>query len=564
MLTHTFDPQSIADTALRHMVFDLMNQVETLHTRVQAQAEEIQRLRDENNRLKGEQAKPVIRPNTPTGNISSETERHEPTLRHKSAKIPRLTVSREEILKVDAQLLPDDAVFKGYQDVIVQDIVLTTTVIRFRKEKYYSPSQKKTYLAAVPTGYEGQFGPGVKALTLTLAYDTGVSIPKIRTLYAQAGLIVSTGYLVHLLTRRYPEFQSETAAIFTAGVGSSPWQHLDTTATRVNGVLQNCHVLCNPFYTIYMTTPHRDRLSTLDVLRGGQPRTFRMDVTAQHILTLMGFPPIWQRNHMASLPQNITFTEAEIDIYLQRALAEQNPTRRKWIKDALAVAAYHAQETIPVVRALVCDDAPQFALITEAIAACWVHDGRHYTKLAPKLTYHQQILSDFRAKYWAYYHRLRTYQKNPTLEDAQQLQSDFDTLFTTVTGYTVLDARIAMSLRKKPGLLTVLAHPEVPLTNNPAELAVRQRVRKRDVSLAPRSAVGATAWDTFQSVAATAQKVEVNFYAYLYDRICQQKRFPALSELVRERAQTANLGGLWAAQPPKRAWKPVPVQTWWR
>ena len=41
----------------------------------------------------------------------------------------------------------------------------------------------------------------------------------------------------------------------------------------------------------------------------------------------------------------------------------------------------------------------------------------------------------------------------------------------------------------------MLRHPELPLHNNPAELAARRRVRKRDVSFGPRSPTGAAAWD---------------------------------------------------------------------
>ena len=33
-------------------------------------------------------------------------------------------------------------------------------------EKYYSPAERQTYLAALPPGYAGQFGPGIKALAL--------------------------------------------------------------------------------------------------------------------------------------------------------------------------------------------------------------------------------------------------------------------------------------------------------------------------------------------------------------------------------------------------------------
>ena len=58
-----FDPSTIEDEGLRQIVMYLMNMVENLSAKVAEQAEEIQRLRDENNRLKGEQGKPKIRPN---------------------------------------------------------------------------------------------------------------------------------------------------------------------------------------------------------------------------------------------------------------------------------------------------------------------------------------------------------------------------------------------------------------------------------------------------------------------------------------------------------------------
>lgn len=56
-----------------------------------------------------------------------------------------------------------------------------------------------------------------------------------------------------------------------------------------------------------------------------------------------------------------------------------------------------------------------------------------------------------------------------------------------MTGYEALDQRIAKTKAKKDNLLRVLAHPEIPLHNNPAELGARQRVRKRDISFGPRS-----------------------------------------------------------------------------
>ena len=130
---------------------------------------------------------------------------------------------------------------------------------------------------------------------------------------------------------------------------------------------------------------------------------------------------------------------------------------------------------------------------------------------------HAQLLRRFRARFWAFYAELVADRERPTPEDRRRLSRRFDRLFATVTGYRALDDQIAKRCAKKPFLLTVLAHPESPLHNNPAELAARRRVRKRDVSFGPRTAAGTQAWDTFQSLVATAQKLGVSFYHFLQD-----------------------------------------------
>jgi hypothetical protein len=76
--------------------------------------------------------------------------------------------------------------------------------------------------------------------------------------------------------------------VYVAGLQSSPWQPLEATGTRVHGQNPHCHIVCNPLYTAYHTTPSKDRLSVLDVLRNGQPRTFRCNAEALSALAQMG------------------------------------------------------------------------------------------------------------------------------------------------------------------------------------------------------------------------------------------------------------------------------------
>ena len=221
--------------------------------------------------------------------------------------------------------------------------------------------------------------------------------------------------------------------------------------------------------------------------------------------------------------------------------------QRKWVSDALAVAAYHAQTEWPVVRLLVCDDAPQFSWVTEDLALCWVHEGRHYKKLSPWVAAHRKALDDFLTDFWDFYDELRAYRNCPTPAERVRLSAAFDTLCSTTTDYWALNERIAKTRAKKAALLLVLEHPEIPLHNNPAELGARQRVRKRDVSFGPRTAEGAQAWDTFMSLADTARKLGVSFYHFIHDRVTGANQFPALADIIEERAQELNLGASWEA-----------------
>ena len=85
-----------------------------------------------------------------------------------------------------------------------------------------------------------------------------------------------------------------------------------------------------------------------------------------------------------------------------------------------------------------------------------------------------------------------------------------------------------------PPVLPALDFPELPLHNNPAEVAARQRVRKRDISFGRPTPDGVAAWDTFMTLAETAKKLGVNFYAYIQDRVSHTYILPSLADLINQ------------------------------
>jgi hypothetical protein len=368
--------------------------------------------------------------------------------------------------------------------------------------------------------------------------------PKILEFFANVGVHLSAGELSNWLVKDWPELHAEKAAIYEAGLRSSPWQHLDDTATRVNGQNEHCHVVCNPLYTAYFTTASKDRLTIVDVLRDLRMRTFRINAEAIGFLHVFGLAQRTVRT-VQGLPQDQDLSEAEINALLDERLPTLGPQQRARILEAAAVAAYHAQMEFPVVKLLVCDDAHQFNWVTEQLALCWVHEGRHYKKLEPSSAPFRSALAEFTTQFWQYYDQLLAYRQQPSAGEQERLATQFDTLFATVTGYQALDERIAKTQLKKASLLLVLDHPEIPLHNNPAELGARQRVRKRDVSFGPRTPDGAKAWDTFMTLTATAKKLGVSIYHYIHDRVSGAYEMPDLANTITQRAAELSLGASW-------------------
>jgi hypothetical protein len=296
-ITETLDtlnirPDEIADERLAEAFRILLLLIEELCEVIEDSKEEKQKLRDEVNLLKGEQTKPDIKSArmNPSRDLSSEKERKPPksTKTKKSkAKKHKIKIDRIEVCKVDQNILPADAEFKGYQDVVVQEIIIKTDNVKYKKEIYYSPSQNKTYMGKLPPEVKGEFGPGVKSLVCTLKHVANVSEPKIHEFFDNFRIFISPASISRIITKNNDLFHQEKADIFLAGLLSTDYQQIDDTSSRVRGQNYYTQIVCNPYYTAYFTAPHKDRLTVLDVLRGdpdGKARSYLFNEEAFDLL----------------------------------------------------------------------------------------------------------------------------------------------------------------------------------------------------------------------------------------------------------------------------------------
>ena len=90
---------------------------------------------------------------------------------------------------------------------MVQELCIRTDNVKFRKEKFYSPSTGKSYLASLPSGYVGEYGPNVKSLCLLFSHLCNMTEPKIADLLGNVGIVISTGQISAWLTGAYPQWE---------------------------------------------------------------------------------------------------------------------------------------------------------------------------------------------------------------------------------------------------------------------------------------------------------------------------------------------------------------------
>ena len=115
---------------------------------------------------------------------------------------------------------------------------------------------------------------------------------------------------------------------------------------------------------------------------------FRLDSMTYDWLAQVNLPPMVV-DEVRQWPQEQNLDRQTMEELLAERLPDLGKQSRQNLLSAAAVSAYHAQPEFPVPKLLVCDDADQFKRVTEEVALCWIHDGRHYKKLTPQVAHNQ-------------------------------------------------------------------------------------------------------------------------------------------------------------------------------
>ncbi len=495
--------------------------------------ETVQQLRDEIAILKGQKPRPKIAPSqleqppSPPPPVAGQKRPGS----EKKSKNAQLTITQER--RIDFPNPPVGSVSKGYEEYIVQELVIRPEVTRYLRERIVTPDGQ-CLLAPLPVEVlPGQhFGAGLVSYVLHQYHHNHVTQPLLHEELAERGILISTGQINNILTEGKEIFHEEKAELLTAGLATASYIQVDDTGARHDGKNGYCTHIGNEFFAYFASTDSKSRLNFLQVLRGKHTDYVINEVAVAY----------WQKYGLAtaliaSLTEGATqFIDAAAWNERLHALNITAARHVRIVTEGALLGSLIAHGMSPKLVVL-SDGAGQFNILVHA--ACWVHAERPLARMIPHNEQHRLAIEQVRQQIWELYQDLKAYQQQPQPDQVPVLTARFEALCSQQTVYPSINQVLKDMREHQPDLLRVLDRPEVPLHNNAAESDIRDYVKKRKISGSTRSDAGRDCRDTFASLKKTCRKLGIGFWNYLCDRIRGLGEIPRLADVVRQRAAEA-------------------------
>ncbi len=495
--------------------------------------EQIQSLKDEIARLKGQKPRPNIKPsNLEKGCVKGHGKSVEGQRPGSSKRTKTSELEIHQTVIIPPENLPEGSKFKEYQDWTVQDIVWKPFNTRFRLERWELPGDGFA-VGKLPDEVVGtHYGVTLRSYVLYQYYQAHVTQPLILEGLWELGVDISAGQVNRIITEGKEVFHEEKEEILRVGLKISGHIHVDDTGARHKGQNGYCTHIGNELFTWFQSTESKSRMNFLELLRAGN-REYVINDCALDYMRGQKLPKV-------SLERLICSGERvfEDEATWRSALESLAFTAQRHIRIATEGALLGSiveHDLIHPGLVIVSDDAGQFAILLHAL--CWIHAERAIQKLVGFNDAQREAVAEIRSRIWDYYGELKAYKQAPCEEKKRELERRFDEIFSTRTCYQSLNQALKRIAQNKRELLLVLDRPDIALHNNLSERDIREYVKKRKISGSTRSDLGRCCRDTFTSLKKTCRKLKVSFWEYLKDRLSGTHRIRPLSDLMRLQAR---------------------------
>lgn len=521
------DLDGLSPAELKALVIALLSKVADLERTVLG-------LRDENARLKGLSPRPTLKPSGMEAGSPAKPPHGRGKRDGGGKKTAHRVVHEDRIVTTP---VPAGSRFKGYEDFVVQELVLRVHVVRYRRERWQTPDGQ-TITAPLPPGIIGHFGPEMRRFVLAQHHQCQVTVRRLAGQLRAVGIDISRRQVMRLLIARQDGFLTEARDVLRAGLSDAAWVSVDDTGARHRASNGTCTQIGNDHFAWFGTTGSKSRLNFLELLRAGHSDYVINDAALAYMRDHAAAGSVIAR--LAAHAKRQFADPAAWQRHLKRLRITARQVTPEMVRIATEGALWGAVTAHGFLRktVVVSDDAGQFDIGQHAL--CWVHAERLVHKLDTFTDLHRAAQSRIRELIWSFYADLKAYRADPNSWRKAALRARFDRIFRQRTGFVTLDRLLERLRANKPELLMVLDRPEIPLHTNGSENDIRCQVTKRKISGGTRSDAGRNCRDAFLGLAKTCTKLGIAFWDYLGNRLaipgCQP--VPALPALVSLRCRS--------------------------
>ena len=478
------------------------------------------------------------------GEISKDAE-----LKNKAAKKGKYgnkDLSIHNTIIVEPKNIRKGAVFKGYKDYYVQDIIVNPNNTKIRRAVYQLTSGK-LLIADLPKEYKfGHYGYTLKALILYQYHKMRSTSGIITSSLNDMGIKISKTQVHNIIQKESLSYKDEYNKILEIGLKHSSYIQTDDTVGKHNNKHHYNTYIGNEAFAYFKSSDQKDRVNFLEILNNGNIEYCFTSESIKYLKKYKIEEVKYFKEETKSFYSKEAFCQFLTELQINNFFAIKTNSFRK-IEEAALIGSLEKQGIKDLI--IMSDEAGQFDVFHRIL--CWVHIERNIKKLSSAIQNFQEELDDVLDQLWAIYRLLKEYKSSGALNAASadsklntshnkntsealkiKIIKKFNELTNQEFTYLALSNQIKKLKDHKDQLLPSLENKILPLHNNRGENSIREYVMRRNISGSTQSEDGKLVRDIMTSILVTSRLCRISMWELIKDRLMSINKMAPLYKSV--------------------------------